>query len=225
MVSPKPSPLPSPCRGRGKDTFRVCVRIHSRMTVPQKPAPADHPILEAIRERWSPLAFDSRAIEEEKVQTLFEAARWAPSSFNEQPWRYIYAQKGDTGRDALENLLVSGNAWAKNAGLLLISFARRTFTKNAKENRHHLHDVGAASSFIALQLVELGLIGHQMEGFDRANANRILGVPDEYVPGSMMAIGYPADPSALPPDLQERQARERVRRPIAEFAFKGRWLE
>lgn len=193
------------------------------MVYPYNPVPTDLPVIEPIRERWSPLSFSDRPIEEAKVQTLFEAARWAPSSFNEQPWRYVYAQKHDEGRDVLESLLKEGNAWAKNAGLLLISFASTQFAKNQKENRHALHDLGAATVCIALQLPPLGLIGHQMEGYHWQEGHRLLGVPESFLPGSMMAIGYPADPATLPPDLLERQQKPRVRRPQQEFVFRGAW--
>ncbi|MFA6522910.1 MAG: nitroreductase family protein [Candidatus Peribacteraceae bacterium] len=194
------------------------------MTYPHNLAPTNLPILSAIAERWSPIAFSPRTIEPEKIATVFEAARWAPSSFNEQPWRYVYALKEDEEeRTRLESLLSEGNAWAKEAGLLLISFAKKTFARNGKENMHFLHDLGCATGFLALQLPSLGLIGHQMAGFDRDHANGVLGVPDDFLPGSMMAIGYPGDPTVLPPALQERGKAPRVRRPQSEFAFRGKW--
>lgn len=192
------------------------------MDYPHKRAPTSLSILDAFRERWSPLAFSDRPVEQEKVDTLFEAARWAPSSFNEQPWRYVYAQKGDGAeRSAMESLLMPGNDWAKKAGLLMVSFAKKTFTYNGKPNRHALHDTGAASAFLAAQLPSLGLIGHQMAGFDVAKANALLGVPEDFEPGSMIAIGYPGDPSLLPENLKEREAAPRSRKEQKEFIFKG----
>src|SRR3989344_5959464 len=121
------------------------------MDYPRKPAPADHEILEVIEKRWSPLAFSNEPLSDDVIQRLFEAARWAPSSFNEQPWLYVYAAKDDPGRPALESLLVEGNSWAKDAGLLVISFAKKAFAKNAKPNYHHMHDVGAATGYLVLQ--------------------------------------------------------------------------
>jgi nitroreductase len=190
---------------------------------PRKPAPTQLPIVDLIKERWSPLAFSPEPIEQEKIQIIFEAARWAPSSFNEQPWRYIYALKGDEGRETLESLLVPGNGWAKNAGMLMIDFASTIFAKNGKVNRHALHDLGAANGFITLQARSLGLMTHQMAGFDFEHANEILGVPKEFIPGSMMAIGYYGDPSQLDEKQRAREETPRVRRPIQEFAFRGRW--
>jgi nitroreductase len=192
---------------------------HLSLNIPRNPAPADSAILESILNRWSPLAFSDHAVEPEKIAAFFEAARWAPSSYNEQPWRYLYALKGDSIREALEGLHV----WAKNAGVLVLSFAKNTFARSGKENRHALHDTGCASGYIALQLSTLGLVGHQMSGFDQENANRILGVPEEFTPGSMIAIGYPGDHMSLPEDLQKREESPRTRNPVPAFAFRGTW--
>ena len=194
---------------------------------PDNPAPTNLPILDEIRRRWSPLNFSSEPIEEEKIATLFEAARFAPSSFNEQPWRYIYATNDDRDHDArgqLESLLNPGNSYAKGAYLLMISFAKKTFTKNGKENVHFLHDLGMANGFIVLQCVDLGLIGHQMAGFAREKANALLGVPSDFFPGDMMAIGYPGDPSTLPAELMPKQMKTRVRKDRKEFVFRGKWM-
>lgn len=194
------------------------------MDYPRKPAPADHPILDAFRERWSPLAFSNQPIEEAKIAVLFEAARWAPSSYNEQPWRYVYATIDcGTERTIMESLLDSGNAWAKHAFLLAVSFAKKTFSFDGKDNRHALHDVGAASAYLALQCPSLGLIGHQMAGFKADEANTLLGVPDDFIPGSMIAIGYPGDPASLDPKLREREQAPRARNPQKAFTFRGRF--
>ncbi|MEK7563368.1 MAG: nitroreductase family protein [Patescibacteria group bacterium] len=194
------------------------------MNVPQKPAPASKPILQPIIDRWSPLAFSDRTVEPEKIATFFEAARWAPSNYNEQPWRYLYALKEDGEiRETLEGLLVPGNAWAKHAGVLAISFGKKTFVKNEKENQWNLHDVGAASSYLVLQLPALGLVGHQMSGYDKANANAVLGVPEEFEPGSMLAIGYPGDHASLSEELQKREDSPRTRNSVEQFAFRGTW--
>jgi len=197
------------------------------MIYPHKPAPADFPIADIFVERWSPRAMSEQPIEEEKIQTLFEAARWAPSSSNLQPWHYIYATKDDGAmRLALESLLAEGNSWAKHAYLLLISFA---YTKRKKsdgtfaDNYHHLHDTGAATYSIALQCEPLGLVGHQMAGFDMTKANELLGVPADYVPGSMMAIGYPADVSILPEPNRSKESALRQRKTQEEFVYHGRW--
>ncbi|MDD5041944.1 MAG: nitroreductase family protein [Candidatus Peribacteraceae bacterium] len=194
------------------------------MDYPRNPAPADFPILAALTDRWSPLAFSGRPVEEEKIATLFEAARWAPSSYNEQPWRYVYATKSDAeARARLESLLLPGNAWAGNAFVLVVSFAKKTFTYNGKENRHALHDTGAASAYLAAQCPSLGLVAHQMAGFNVEEANALLGVSADFVAGSMIAVGYPGDPKQLDPNLQEREKAARVRKPQKEFVFRGKY--
>lgn len=194
------------------------------MTTSDRSAPTSAEVLESIRLRWSPLAFDARTIEPEKIRLLFEAARWALSSYNEQPWRYIYALKDDgEDRAKLEALLVEGNAWAKSAPLLMISFASKTFLRNGTENRYALHDTGCASGFITLQAVKLGLATHQMSGFRVEDANAELGVPDAFLPGSMMAVGYMGNPASLPDSLRERELAPRQRKEQTELVMRGRW--
>lgn len=193
------------------------------MTYPSNPAATDFPVTEIIARRWSPVVFDPAPLSDAEIGSLFEAARWAPSSFNEQPWRYVYARKGDAGRDEIEALLMDGNAWAKNAGLLIVSFGHKNFTYNGKPNHHWLHDTGAASMAITLQAESMGLITHQMAGFHMDKANAALGVPDDFEPGSMMAVGRPGDVKSAPEDLQKRQQSPRTRNPQNAFAFKGRY--
>ena len=187
---------------------------------PKKDTPLDAPIIDPIRDRWSPLAFDPTPLKEEEIRSLFEAARWAASSYGEQPWRYIYAGKNDEGRDAMESLLVDGNSWAKNAGLLITGFAKKTFT-NGKPNGCHVHDTGAASALLTIQATAMGLITHQMAGFDYGRANEALGVPADFEATSMIAVGHPGDPALLSPDLQARQDNPRSRMPQEKFAMRG----
>ncbi len=194
------------------------------MPYPINIAPADSPILDPIKQRWSPVAFSDTPIETEQIKILFEAARWAPSSFNEQPWRYIYALKTDgEKRMQLESLLVESNAWAKNAFLLGISFASLSFARNNKPNRHAMHDLGCATGYMVLQATQLGLVSHQMAGFDHEKANTVLGVPADYSPGSMFAIGHYGDRSARSEDVRKREEAPRSRKVISEFAFQGEW--
>ncbi len=196
------------------------------MPYPAKPATTDLPLVDVIRQRWSPRAIGHQPIEEQKIAALFEAARWAPSCYNEQPWRYIYASHDDQdGRRKLESLLVEGNAWAKNAYILMISFTKKTFTRNGKDNVHAMHDLGCASGFITLQATALGLATHQMAGFDRERANQALGVPADFLPGSMMAIGYPAPPDNLSEDQRKSEAAPRTRKDRGEIAFQSHWNE
>jgi nitroreductase len=193
------------------------------MHYPAKPAQTEAPILDVIQNRWSPVAFDPTPLDKEQIRSLFEAGRWAQSNYNEQPWRYIYAGKNDPGRSELESLLVEGNAYAKNAGLLLISFGSKKFAKNGKPNRFNLHDTGAASALITLQATSMGLISHQMSGYDSERANALLGVPEEFEPGSMMALGYAGDPKTMDAASQQRDAGPRTRRPQEESFFQGKW--
>ncbi len=196
-------------------------------TYPHNLAVTNLPVLDVIKERWSPRAIAPTPVEEEKILTLFEAARWAPSSSNLQPWRYIYATKDDgEDRAKMESLLQDGNSWAKNAYILGISFAHSTRTKQdgtVTLNPHHMHDTGAASAYLMLQCEPLGLVGHQMAGFFADKANVLLGVPADYVPASMIAIGYPDDIALLPELLQDREKLPRERHAQEEFVFKGHW--
>lgn len=193
------------------------------MDYPHKKAPTDLPVIEPVLERWSPLAFDPRAVEEAKIRAVLEAARWAPSAYNEQPWRFVYALKGDPQRDVLESLLADGNTWAKNAGVLMLSFAATTFVRNGNSNRHHMHDLGAASAYLVAQAAALGLVSHQMSGYDAKRANEALGVPADYEPGSMIAIGYYAGQDGLDEASKKREDAPRVRKTLDEIAFRGGW--
>ncbi len=194
------------------------------MTYPQKETPNEHPIIDPIKNRWSPRFFTDKIPDEETINILFEAARWAPSSFNEQPWRYVYALINDgDAREKLESLLVEGNAWAKKSPFLMISFYKKTFAHNGKDNRFGLHDVGAANISIALQVTALGLAAQQMGGFAADKANELLGVPSDFYPGSMMAIGYPVTEDEIPNDKKEDELAPRKRNSVESFAFHGKW--
>ena len=166
-------------------------------------------------------------IPQEQIDTMFEAARWAPSSSNMQEWRYIYATKDDgADRATLESLLVEGNSWAKSAYLLIIAFADSKRTRSdgtMVDNPYGMHDTGAASLSLVLQATALGLVSHQMAGFDREKANELLGVPLQFVPASMIAVGKPADPSQLNEKQQEMEKAPRTRKAQCEFVFRGKW--
>ncbi|GIW70753.1 MAG: hypothetical protein KatS3mg102_0295 [Planctomycetota bacterium] len=192
-----------------------------------KPAPADHPIHELIRRRWSPRAFADRPVAPELLRSLFEAARWAASSYNEQPWRYIVAPREDqqTYGKLLDCLVPGNQRWARHAPVLALSVARLRFTHNDRPNRHAWHDVGAASALLALEATARGLAIHQMAGFEAERARQAFGIPQEFDPVAAIALGYPGDPQALPEDLRERELAPRQRRPLAETVFGGRWGE
>jgi nitroreductase len=190
---------------------------------PTKSTHTDAPIADLLQDRWSPVHFSEAPVPKEMIASLFEAARWAPSCFNEQPWLYVYAgtDDGET-REAINSLLVPGNAWAKKAGLLIVSFAKKTFARNGKPNQYSLHDTGAASLQLVLQATALGLVSHQMAGFDHAKAKEVLHVPDEYEAGSMIAVGFPGDPATISPEAKERESGPRQRRKVSEFVFHGK---
>ena len=180
---------------------------------------------ELLQKRWSPVAFAPRAVEPEKLRSLFEAARWAPSSFNEQPWVYIVATADEPENFArLLGCLVEGNrAWAQFAPVLMLSVAKLSFAHNGKPNRHALHDVGAASANLILQATALGLFVHQMAGFDVEKARREFSIREGYEPGAAMALGYLGDDAGLPEKLRGRNAAARKRKAVSEFVFAGSW--
>lgn len=195
-------------------------------TYPEKPAAAEHPIHPIIAGRWSPRLFEQRPVEPEKIASLLEAARWAPSSSNEQPWRYLVWDGSDPdAREKANSCLSPGNAWALQAPLLMLSVSSGFFTRNGKPNRHGQHDVGLASENLVLQAVAIGLAAHQMAGYDPEKARELFHIPEEFTPMAMIAVGYPfhGDLSSLPEDIQKRELTERSRKPLAEIVFDGTW--
>lgn len=191
------------------------------MTYPPKPAPTDVDLVPAIKNRWSSVIFDDKPLTQEQITALFEAARWAPSSYNEQPWLYIYAQKGDENRQVFEDLLFDGNAWAKQADLLIACFAKETLDRNDKPNGAAEHDMGASNYAVTLQATHMGLATHQMGGFDKDTANEALGVPSKFRAISMMAVGYPGNSETADKVLKERDSTPRSRKEQTEFVFRG----
>lgn len=192
-----------------------------------KPAPHEHPIHDLVRERWSPLAFDpARPVTPDQLRTLFEAARWAPSAFNEQPWRFLVGTRdGDpeTYEKILRCLGESNQRWASTAPVLILSLARTAFTHNDKPNRHALFDTGQAIGFLLLQAVELGLQAHQMAGYDADKAREAFALPPEFDPVSVIALGYEGDPEILADEKQREKHRNpvRARRPLAQTVLSG----
>ncbi len=166
-----------------------------------------------IEQRSSKRAYSSRAIEPQKIQSLFEAARWAPSANNEQPWVYIFATKDQMELwGKLFDTLVEGNRiWAERAPLLVLSLVRKHFVRNGNPNGSAKYDLGAANAFLSLQATHLDLNVHQMGGFDREKAKVDLNIPDTHEPAVMMAIGYPGEPSLLPENLKIRELSPRER--------------
>ncbi|MDJ0507899.1 MAG: nitroreductase family protein [Crocosphaera sp.] len=193
----------------------------------EKPAINQYPIHELIKQRWSPVAFNNRPIEATKVASLLEAARWAASCFNEQPWSFIVATQDNSQEyNKLLSCLVEANQkWAKDAPLLILSVAKLTFEHNGKPNRHAWHDVGLALGNLTLQAQSFGLFVHQMAGFDGDKARSLYNIPQNYEPVTALAVGYPGNASQLAPDLAERQLSPRTRKPFSDFVFRDRWGE
>jgi len=191
----------------------------------EKLAVTHYPIHELLRRRWSPRAFSSRPVEPDTLRSLLEAARWAPSSYNEQPWSFIVATKEDEAEYArLLSCLVEGNIqWAQHAPVLMVSVAKLHFDENGERNRHALHDVGQAVANLIVQATALGLVVHQMAGILPEKVRALYGVPEQYEPVAGIALGYPGDPQSLPEGLRQRELAPRVRKPLTEFVFSGRW--
>jgi nitroreductase len=190
----------------------------------EKPAPVNRPIEDVLRKRWSPRAFAPKVVEREKLLRTFEAARWAPSSNNEQPWRYVIATADDPGLlDAARGVLSPANAWATKIPILVCIIARTTWTKDGTPNRHGIYDTGQATGHLLVQATALGLFCHQMAGFDVEKARQVFAVPEGHEPVAMMAIGYYGDASTLEERRRQQEVAPRTRRPIAEFVFSGRF--
>jgi nitroreductase len=187
----------------------------------QKSNQFEHPISDLIKNRKSTRAFSTQPIEPQRISSLFEATRWAPSSTNEQPWVFIYATRD---QEELWNKLFSclneGNRiWAKDAPLLILSLARKNFSKYSGSNAYALYDLGGANSFLSLQAVELGLQVRQMAGFHLEKTIAELNIPDTFSVGVFIAVGYPADPHTLPENLKLRELAPRERFLQQEFVM------
>jgi len=187
----------------------------------QKSNIIEHPVSDLIKNRKSVRAFSPTPIEQQKIFTLFEATRWAPSSSNEQPWLYIYATKEQPELwEKLFSPLNEGNKiWAKDVPLLILSLARKNFARFPGANLHAMYDLGGANSFLSLQAVELGLQVRQMAGFNAEQTKVSLNVPDDFEIGVIMAVGYPGDPQTLPEKLQLREVSPRERYVQQEFVM------
>jgi len=191
----------------------------------EKPAPNDHPIEDILKRRWSPRSFSDRLVEKEKLQSLFEAARWAASSFNEQPWFFIVAtrDKPEEYATLLGCLMEKNQQWAHLAPVLMVSVAKLNFEKNGKPNRHAFHDVGMAVANMIVQATALGLFVHQMAGFSVDKVREHFNVPEGFEPVAAIAVGYPGEPSALPEAFQQQEVGPRQRKPISSFVFERAW--
>ena len=193
-----------------------------------KIARPDHDILDVIRHRWSPRAFDpSRDVSRADLQRLFEAARWAPSSLNEQPWRFVVVDRTRTPEafgSLLESLSPRNRAWASAAPVLVLVAVRLKHEHLEVDNSHAWYDAGQAVGFLTLQATAGGLSIRQMQGFDAEVARRVCDVPSPFEPAVVMAIGHAGDPDALTmPAHRDAEKAPRIRRALAEFVFEGGW--
>jgi len=189
------------------------------------PAETDHPIHALLAARWSPYCFADRPVPAVDLVSLFEAARWAPSSYNEQPWSYLVAIREDPAAfSQLLSCLVEGNqAWAKAAPVLALGCTSLKFARNGQPNAAALHDLGLASANLIVEATARGLAVHQMIGIQPDRARAVYQIPEGVQPLTGLAIGYVGDPESLPEPLRARDGARRPRKPLASFVFGGQW--
>lgn len=187
----------------------------------KKPAITNLDIHPIIKNRWSPRSFSEKKVDPAKLRRIFEAARWAPSSFNEQPWRFIVGEKGDDSWDKLYECMVKFNQdWAKSAAVLIMSIGKQSSSKGGA-NKVYQYDVGQSMAYITFQAEAEGLVVHQMGGFSAEKARELFSIPEDYVPLTMMALGYQDSPESLEGDFVKMEKAPRVRKPFGELVFSG----
>jgi len=180
----------------------------------------DFPVLDLIVRRWSPRAFEQKIVSDSELATLFAAASWAASSYNEQPWRFLVGRKGeDTWNKIFSSLTPANQGWTKAAPVLYVALAKKTFTHNGSANRVAVHDVGAACATLSLQATALGLHTHGMAGFDPQALRNSFGIPDDFDPISCWALGYLGDPETLAENYRKSELQPRTRKPLDELVF------
>ena len=190
-----------------------------------KEAVSHYPVQELILKRWSPYGFSDRPVSADDLRSLFEAARWAASSYNEQPWGYVVATKDNPAEfERLVFCLVEPNqVWAKAAPVLVLCCTSLNFVRNGKPNAAAIHDLGLAAGNVCLEATARGLFIHQMIGILPDRARETYDIPQGVQPVTAMAIGYAADPDTLPEKFKERDLARRQRKPLSEFVFAGKW--
>ncbi|ELZ24862.1 nitroreductase [Halosimplex carlsbadense 2-9-1] len=183
----------------------------------------DHDVAPVFVNRWSPRAMTGESVAEADLLALFEAARWAPSSRNNQHWRFVYAERDDEAWESYLDLLAEGNrTWAVDAGALLVVVSKTTFDYNGEPAGTHSFDTGAAWQNLALEATRRGLATHPIGGFDHEGAAELVDLPDEFEVEAMVAVGHRGDPETLPEDLREREV-PKGRKPVEEITFEGRF--
>ena len=190
-----------------------------------KPAATQFPVHELIRDRWSPRAFAETAVSPGILQSLFEAARWAPSCNNEQPWAFLVGIRGEgeTFKKILGTLVEVNQTWAKHAPVLVIAVSELAFARNGKSNRNAFYDTGAAVSQLTTEATSRGLFVHQMAGFDPHKASEEFAILNGWEPIAVFAVGYAGDPQTLPDTLRERELAPGMRKPLREFVMSEKW--
>ena len=185
-----------------------------------KHATSDAPVEELLLSRWSPRSYTDQPVTAADLNTLFTAAAWAASSYNEQPWRFIVGRKGDeTYKKIFDSLAPMNQAWAKSAPVLFATFGKKTFTQNGQPNGYALHDTGAASATLSLQAQALGMHTHGMGGFDKETLRAFFGVPSDFEVGACWALGYLGDPDNVPDNFKESEKAPRTRKSLGSFVF------
>ncbi len=186
-----------------------------------KQAPAVDGVLPVLHQRWSPRSFSDQEVSPADLAVVFEAARWAASSYNEQPWRFLVGTRNSTTYNKILGSLMEFNQlWAKSAPVLILGVAKTKFSHNNTPNRVALYDLGAAASYLTLQAAALGLATHQMAGFDEAAARQALEIPEGYIAGAVIALGYQGEPAALTNDqMRSQELAPRQRKPLSEIAL------
>ena len=190
-----------------------------------KVATTDYPINGLLTQRWSPYTFSEAPVLREELGSLFEAARWTASSYNEQPWRYVVAlrQEADQFARLLSCLVEANQVWARQAGALALGFFARSLAKNGKPNEAAQHDLGAAGASLTIEATSRGLQVHQMIGIIPERARELYGVPQEFQALTALAIGYPGSVDNEPEELRKRDQATRTRKPLDELIFEGNW--
>jgi nitroreductase len=193
----------------------------------KKPAITQVPIDATLAERWSGRAYDaSKTVSKQQTIALLEAARWAPSCMGDQPWRIVVFNKSEdpiAWQKAFDCLVEGNQVWVKNAPWLSLICANTLFTKNSQSNPWAEYDAGAAAQNLCLQASSMGLMAHQLGGFDANKAREVFNIPERYVLKSMISVGYPVAEANIPAELYERETAPRSRRALGELFFDGAW--
>jgi nitroreductase len=185
-----------------------------------KIANTEHDVLDIIKNRWSPRSFSDKVISEKDLHTIFEAAGWAASANNEQPWQYYYASNGNEGFVPIADTLFEGNkTWAQHADVLIVAVARKTYEANQSENVTALHDLGMANAHLLLQASHLGIYSHMMGGFDHKKISGVLNLTDDQEAVAIIALGYLDEANKLEEPFKTRELTPRVRKPLSAFVF------